>query len=183
MAIVVNDPSQTVSVCDQQSGKDVTGKSSAEGDFLIFRIETNLNVIPAERNSGTTGFITLKVRSADGTVYTSLYQSQTVSQSLLNQAPNSMPFYWNSIPLQLGSTQGWATGILDTQGERIYKFGGYTFWTECNLNGMKDNYKDFSGNNYTGKDRLGNPNYYPCIRQREYWHWQRLQLSAEIHLK
>ncbi len=52
VALVVNDPSQTVSIYDQQSGKDVTGKSVPAGDFLIFRMETNLNVIPAERNSG-----------------------------------------------------------------------------------------------------------------------------------
>jgi trimeric autotransporter adhesin len=151
VGLVVNDPSQTVSIYDQQSGKDVTGKSVPGGDYLIFRMETNLNVIPTERGSGTTGFMTIKVKSSDGTVYTGLQQSETITQTLLNQYPNSMPYYWNSIPLSLGSKQGWATGILGTQGERIYKAGGYTFWTECNLNGMKDNYKDASGNDYTGK--------------------------------
>ena len=151
VGLVVNDPSQTVSIYDQQSGKDVTGKSVPAGDYLIFRMETNLNVIPTERGSGTTGFMTIKVKSSDGTVYTGLQQSETITQTLLNQYPNSMPYYWNSIPLSLGSKQGWATGILGTQGERIYKAGGYTFWTECNLNAMKDNYKDASGNDYTGK--------------------------------
>ena len=62
-----------------------------------------------------------------------------------------MPYYWNNIPLVLGSQKGWATGFLGTQGERVYPSGGYTFWTESNLNGMKDNYKDASGNDYTGK--------------------------------
>jgi len=75
VAVVANDPSQTVSIYDQQSGKDVTGKSVPAGDFLIFRMETNLNVIPTERNSGTTGFMTIKVKTSDGTVYTSLFQS------------------------------------------------------------------------------------------------------------
>ncbi len=151
VTIVVNDPSQTVAVCDQQSGKDVTGKSIPAGDFLIFRMETNLNVIPRERNPDAAGFMTLKVKSSDGTVYTALQQSATVSQMLTNQAPNSMPYYWNNIPLALGSSEGWATGFLGTQGERVYKNGGYTFWTESNLNGMKENYKDASGNDYTGK--------------------------------
>jgi PGF-CTERM protein len=153
VAIVANDPSQTVSIYDQQSGKDVTGKSIPAGDFLIFRMETNLNVIPTERNSGTTGFMTIKVKTSDGTVYTSLVESTSpaVTQSLLNQAPNAMPYYWNNIPLVIGSQKGWATGALGTEGNRIYKAGGYTFWTECNLNGMKDNYKDASGNDYTGK--------------------------------
>ncbi len=151
VALVVNEPSQTVSVYDQQSGKDVTGKSVPAGDFLIFRMETNLNVIPTERSSGTEGFMTIKVKTSDGTVYTSLYESKTVIQPLTGQAPNAMPYYWNNIPLVLGSQKGWATGFLGSEGERIYKAGGYTFWTECNLNGMKDNYKDASGNDYTGK--------------------------------
>jgi PGF-CTERM protein len=150
VAIVVNDPSMTASVYDQQSGKDVTGKSVPAGDFLIFRIETNLNVIPTERSSGTEGFMTIKVKTSDGTVYTQLYQSASVIQPLTGQAPNAMPYYWNSIPLN-GGNLGWATGYLGSQGERIYKAGGYTFWVESNLNGMKDNYKDASGNDYTGK--------------------------------
>jgi PGF-CTERM protein len=153
VALVVNDPSQTVSIYDQQSGKDVTGKSIPGGDYLIFRIETNLNVIATERPGFAPADFKyiIKVKSSDGTVYTSLYQSATVSQNLKDQVPNAMPYYWNSIPLSLGSKEGWATGFLGTQGERIYKAGGYTFWTECNLNGMKDNYKDASSNDYTGK--------------------------------
>ena len=58
---------------------------------------------------------------------------------------------WNSIPLVIGSEKGWATGFIGSEGNRVYKSGGYTFWTDCNLNGMKDNYKDASGNDYTGK--------------------------------
>lgn len=150
VALVVNEPSQTISVYDQQSGKDVTGKSIPAGDFLVFRIETNLNVIPSERNSGTEGFMTIKVKTSDGTVYTSLYQNASIIQPLTGQAPNSMPYYWNNIPFP-GGEKGWATGFLGSQGERIYKAGGYTFWSESNLNGMKDNYKDASGNDYTGK--------------------------------
>lgn len=150
VGIVVNDPITTISVYDQQSGKDVTGKSIPAGDFLVFRIETNMNIIPSERQT-TAGFMTIKVKTSDGTVYTSLFQSATVQQSLLNQAPNAMPYMWNSIPLVIGSEKGWATGIMGSEGNRVYKSGGYTFWTDCNLNGMKDNYKDASGNDYTGK--------------------------------
>ena len=72
-------------------------------------------------------------------------------QPLTGQAPNAMPYYWNSIPLVIGSEKGWATGFMGSEGNRVYKSGGYTFWTDCNLNGMKDNYKDASGNDYTGK--------------------------------
>ena len=151
VGIVVNDPSQNVKVYDQQTGKDVTGKSILTGDFLNFRIETNLAVIPAERNSGTTGFMNIKVRAPDGTVYSYLHQDTAINQSLLNQSPNAMPYYWNNIPLVLNSHQGWATGFLGPNNARTYPDGSYTFWTECNLNGMMDNYKDASGNDYIGK--------------------------------
>jgi len=150
VGIVANDPISTISVYDQQSGKDVTGKSIPAGDFLVFRIETNMNIIPSERQT-TAGFMTIKVKTSDGTVYTSLAQSATVVQPLTGQSPNAMPYMWNSIPLVIGSQKGWATGFMGSEGNRVYKSGGYTFWTDCNLNGMKDNYKDASGNDYTGK--------------------------------
>jgi len=151
VGIVVNDPSQNIMVYDQKTLKDVTGKSVPGGDFLVFRMETNLNVIPGERNSGNTGFMTIKVKTSDGTVYTELIQNETIKQPLTGQAPNTMPYYWNKIPLVINSEEGWATGYVGTEGQRAYKAGGYTFWSECNLNGMKDNYKDASGNDYTGK--------------------------------
>ncbi len=150
VGIVVNDPSQNVMVYDQKTLKDVTGKSVPGGDFLVFRLETNLNVVPGERFSNSTGFMTIKVKTSDGTVYTELIQSASVKQPLTGQAPNAMPYYWNSIQLD-GQDIGWATGYVDTEGQRAYKAGGYTFWTESNLNGMKDTYKDASGNDYTGK--------------------------------
>ena len=160
VGLVANDPSMTIAVWDQQAGKDVTGKSIPAGDFLTFRVETNMNVIPAERQS-TAGFITIKVKTSDGTVYTSLYENYTyvngkptgvITNGLVDLSVNAMPWYW----VPLGTTDaskrtGWATGFLGTEGERVYKAGGYTFWAESNLNGMKDNYKDASGNDYTGK--------------------------------
>jgi len=149
VGIVVNDPSQTISVYDQQSGKDVSGKSVPAGDFLTFRVETNMNVVPSERQT-TAGFITIKVKTSDGTVYTSLYQDPANPKvNLVTVSPNAMPWYW--VPLSMGSKTGWATGAMGTEGNRLYKAGGYTFWTESSLNGMKDTYKDASSNDYTGK--------------------------------
>ena len=58
-----------------------------------------------------------------------------------------MPYFWVS---NTTGPYGWATGVVDAQGSRIYRAGVYTFWTECNLNAMEDNYKDASGNDYTG---------------------------------
>jgi hypothetical protein len=89
--------------------------------------------------------MTIKVRAPDGTIYTSLWQDSTTMQSLLYQAPDTFPFYWNHIPVWSGSQSGWATGFQYTSGRSVYPPGVYTFWTESNLNGMKDNY------DYTGK--------------------------------
>ena len=150
VAVVANDPSQVVNAWDQQAGKIVTGKSVPSGDFINFRLETNLNTIPAQREVNVTpvGFIDIKVKTSDGTVYTALQQSFTTSIPLTGQNVNAMPYFW--VPNTTGP-YGWATGVVDGQGSRVYKAGVYTFWTECNLNGMKDNYKDPSGNDYTGK--------------------------------
>ena len=127
------------------AGKIVTGKSVPAGDYINFRLETNLNTIPTQRNS-TVGFIDIKVKNSDGTIYTTL--TQPPAFPLTDLTVNAMPYFW--VPNTTGP-YGWATGIVDSQGTRIYKIGVYTFWTECNLNGMKDNYKDASGYDYTGK--------------------------------
>jgi hypothetical protein len=150
--ILVLEPMQDVKVINQKTSLDVTGKSVPTGTFLVFHFETNLYLVHSQRNSGTEGFMTIKVRAPDGTIYTSLWQDATTQQSLLNQVPE-FPFYWNNIspgtdPYQLS---GWATGFQDYQGVSTYPQGVYTVWTESDLNGMKENYKDPAGNDYTGK--------------------------------
>jgi trimeric autotransporter adhesin len=153
VVIVANDPSQTVNAWDQQAGKIVTGQSVASGDYVNFRIESNLNIIPGEREANIsaanqTGFMDLKVKTADGTVYTALAQDLNTNVPTTSMALNAIPYYWVN---QTSGSYGWSTGIVDLQGNRLYKAGVYSFWTECNLNGMEDNYKDSSGNDFTGK--------------------------------
>jgi trimeric autotransporter adhesin len=147
VAFVVNDPSLVVNVWDQQMQKMVTGKSAPAGDFLNFRLETNLATVPSQR-SDSTGFVTIRVKKSDGTVYTELLQNLTTVIPLGGQSVNAMPYFWVK---QASGPYGWSTGILDSQGNRIYKSGVYTFWIESNLNGMKTNYRDPSGNDFTGK--------------------------------
>ncbi len=79
VAIVANDPAQVVNAWDQQAGKIVTGQSIPQVDYINFRIESNLDVIPGEREANVspanqTGFMDIKVKTADGTVYTALSQ-------------------------------------------------------------------------------------------------------------
>ena len=60
-----------------------------------------------------------------------------------------MPWYW--VPLEIDSEEGWSTGFRGPGHNLAYPSGLYTFWTESSLNGMKDNYKDVSGNDFTGR--------------------------------
>ena len=143
----MNDPALVVNAWDEQSQMVVTGKSAPAGDYLNFRIESNLYTIPTQRNT-TAGFVNIRVKTSDGTLYTVLLQNLTISLPLAGQSVDAIPFYWIN---KTSGSNGWATGILDSQGNRVYKSGVYTFWVESNLNGMKDNYKDPSGNDYTGK--------------------------------
>jgi trimeric autotransporter adhesin len=148
IGFIVNNPTLTVSVYDQESLNDVTNNSVSTGDVLTFRIETNMNVIPAQR-PGEEGFLTIRVRSPDGVMYTSLYQDETTLVSLTELSVNTMPWYW--VPLEEGSEEGWSTGLKSPGQSRVYPLGDYSFWTESDLNGMKENYKDPSGNDFTGR--------------------------------
>lgn len=152
VAFVVNDPAISIKILDQNTGKDVTGKSVPAGSFINFRVESNLYVISrrsdARLNDRPKGFVTIKVKSADGTIYSHLNEDSVNAISLTGQFLNALPFYL--VPVNVPK-KGWATEALDTKGNRIYKAGSYTVWIECNVNKMRDNYKDSSGSSYTGK--------------------------------
>jgi len=148
VAFVVNDPSIDVKVWDQNSNKDVTGQSVPTNDYLNFRVETNLYTIAQQRQDSSTGYVTIKVKTADGAVYADLYQSEGETLPLTNLLVDAQPYYW--VPAG-EPTQGWWTGYTDSAGNKLYKAGTYTVTAESNINSMKDNYKDASGNDYTGK--------------------------------
>jgi PGF-CTERM protein len=151
VAIVVNDPSMDIKVWDNNAGKDVTGKSVVSGDFLNFRVETNTYSVATQRfgvNETPVGFITIKVKTADGATYTALWQSTTVSNSLVNRFVDSSLWYWVNPPT---ATTGWNTAVVDPSGAKVYKAGTYTVSAELNLNLIKDNYKAPDGSDYTGK--------------------------------
>ena len=152
VAVVVNAPSIVVNAWDQQSQHIVTGQSVPSGDYVNFRIESNVYVIPREREANVsadnqTGFMDLRVRTSDGTVYIALSQDQNTAIPITSLSVNALPFFWVS---NTSGPFGWNTGVVDFQGNRVYRAGVYSFWAECNLNGMEDNYKDASGNDFTG---------------------------------
>ncbi len=150
VAFTAVDPSITIKVWDNNANKDVTGKSITQGDYLNFRVETNTYSVASRPtfNPATDGFVKIKVKTADGSVYTALYQNQTVTIPLTGQTVDQSLWYW--VAVQTGS--GWNTAVIDSAGARLYKDGTYTVWAELDpLNSIKDNYKAPDGTDYTGK--------------------------------
>ena len=87
----------------------------------------------------TSGYMDIVVKSSTGTVYSSLYNAANHTPvTLKNQLVTSSPYYWNG-----GSSMGsvWETAAKDTNSQRVYQTGIYSVYVDCNLNGMKDNYK------------------------------------------
>ena len=104
--------------------------------------------VPADESTAgidyTKGYMDIIVKSESGATYSSLQTLSGTPASLQKQFVNTNPYYWNNH----GSV--WATAAL-SGAQRMYQSGVYQVWVECNLNGMKDNYKDGGGAYYTGK--------------------------------
>ena len=139
LAINVKDPSLNVRVWDVQSNKDVTGKTVTEGRLLSFRVDSNLDSVYAQR--GTAAAVTIKVRDPAGNVYNALIDDTGAQNSLVVPVTSSS---------MLVAGTGTSGAMWDTANAN-YPTGEYKVWAESNLNGMKDNYKDPSGADYTGK--------------------------------
>lgn len=149
VAFTAVDPSLVIKVWDNNANKDVTGKQVVAGDYLNFRVETNTYSVATRPgyNAATDGFVTIKVKTADGSTYVALNQNQTVSIPLTKQTVSTSLWYW--VAVQVGS--GWNTAVTDSAGARLYKAGTYTVSAELALNSIKDNYKAPDGTDYTGK--------------------------------
>jgi PGF-CTERM protein len=157
VAFTAVDPSIVIKAWDNNANKDVTGKQVISGDFLNFRVETNTYSVTTRTgyNPSTDGFVNIKVKTADGSTYTALYQLYNISIGLTAQNVNQSLWYWVSTaanpPGALTPYNGWNTAVTDSSGSRLYKAGTYTVSAELNLNSIKDNYKAPDGSDYTGK--------------------------------
>jgi len=96
----------------------------------------------------------IKVKSADGGVYTNLVGNNGKEISLTQLGVNQQLWYWVSPDnkhTEPAPNDGWYTAAEDKYGNRMYKAGTYTVWSECNANSMKDQYTAPDGSDYTGK--------------------------------
>ena len=85
--------------------------------------------------------VTVKVQDTAGNVYAALIDDLGNQNSLVVPVTSSS---------MLVAGKG-ANGSMWDTANANYRAGDYKVWAESNLNGMKDNYKDPSGADYTGK--------------------------------
>ena len=150
-AFTVNDPTLNLRVEDATVGVDVTDKWVPTDDDLRFRIETNL-VQMVQRGVSSVP-VTIKVRSPDGGIYSSLLNKDGASTSI--------------DPYQISSTPQYTGSIWSTKNRAVYPTGTYSIWVECNVNSMNDNYGQ-SGKTISSTVSLLNQDQNPLIGNKAY---------------
>ncbi len=140
VAINVRDPSLAVRTWAVENSQDVSGRTVTRGRLLGFRVDSNLDAVYTQRGAGAP--VTVKVQGPDGAVYAALIDDLGTQNAIANVPVTSSSF--------LVPGRGTNGTVWDTANP-TYGAGDYRVWAESNLNGMKDNYKDPSGADYTGK--------------------------------
>ena len=93
VAFIVADPTLDLKIWDQQNQVDISGQTIQPGDYINFRIDTNLNVIPKERNTND-AFLAISVRNPGGEL---LFTTETGHQ--YNISTNAVLGKYNTILL------------------------------------------------------------------------------------
>jgi hypothetical protein len=150
-AINIVDPYIEIAIICQNTMNVASFGIIPQGDFLNFWVSTNLWTVTNRPgyNASVNGPFTFRVRSPEGAIYTALYQNASSTIPLTGISISSADATW--VPLPPPVENGWNTGVTDSSGTKIYKTGLYEATLECNLNGIKDNYRDRDGADFVGK--------------------------------
>ena len=127
------DPAIDINIRDVPNDTYVSGATINRGTELKFRITSNLYTITDRGIPGAP--ITVRVWKPDSSELSALVNKSGSTNSLTDIPVSTVPY--NTLPL-------WDTG------QSAYEPGTYTVRAECNVNGMKDNYKNM-GADYVGK--------------------------------
>jgi trimeric autotransporter adhesin len=154
-----------VGVENQWAGKNFT--VGATGTPAVDNLEDNLVWVatagPAYTANEwapylkTDGFITLKVKDANGATYSKLQVGTLAANSAVSLTKlfvNIQPYFFGSADPAVSGPGYWVTDASDFNNQYLYPVGTYTAWAESTLNKMKDNYKN-AGADYTGKTVSG----------------------------
>ena len=155
--VVVKDPQLSVDVWDysqnaKQGGLAVSGKSVVQGDFLGFKVGTNMDTAisqPNQRKGGVTGWADIKIKTEQGNIFNRLISPSGAAIGLTGQSIDTPSWLWaGNAAYGLGGN--WSTSATDSNGQFAYPSGTYTVTVESKMNGMLDNYLN-GGAAYTGK--------------------------------
>ena len=163
--INVKDPQLSVDIWDYSQsqaagGISVSGKSVVQGDFLGFKVGTNMdtaintplrlaNRTPGSSGANTREWADIKVKTEQGNTFTKLIQINGTPININGQVIDAPSWLWGgNVANGLGGN--WSTSANDATGQIAYPAGTYTVTVESKLNGMFDNYQN-GGAAYTGK--------------------------------
>ena len=150
---IVADPSIDLGIWDFTTDTDKSGLMVNRGDYLGFRVVTNMaSALNATYrspvyNSTLDGYIDIKVTNETGTVFTALCNSSGQENSLLQQNVSTPSWTWGNVA---SAPFNWSTATVNSDGHDIYLPGTYTVIAESLLNNMKVNYLS-GGAAYVGK--------------------------------
>ncbi len=150
---IVADPALDLGIWDFSTGSDKSGLTVNRGDYLGFRVVTNMaSVLNATYrspvyNSTLDGYIDIRVTNETGTVYTALFNSSGQANTLLQQNISTSSWIWGKVS---SAPFNWSTAATNSDGQYLYLPGTYTVVAESLLNNMMANYLS-SGTAYVGK--------------------------------
>lgn len=137
VAFTVADPTLDLKIWDQQNQTDVSGQTIQPGDYINFRIDSNLDVIPKQRNI-TDGFLAISVRNSAGNYYSQMKQDSNTTLYLIPLSVNATPFWWVQ---QTSGPYGWNTGAKLQSGDHFYSDGSYSISVDLTpLNSIRKTY-------------------------------------------
>jgi len=142
LAFIVQNPTGDVAILDLNYStsldyQDVTDKSVVFGDFLDFKVKSDLYLIKQERGTGNFEF-KIEVTNPGGVKYINLW-TNTTQNDLQFLSLTSNPWYWStdSSTKPTNHDNGWNTGKLDEYSYPVYAPGVYTVRLVCTQNGLK----------------------------------------------
>lgn len=147
---IVRDPSIDLAVWNQNSSEILSlYEDIIAGDYVNFGIKTNLNHIIEQRGkdlpieecgiidiSGYQNTTNVQYDSLKGPLFSEPDKDISLKNLAVNPEDN-IRWWW---PLNDQVTSGWNTGILDSNKNRLYPNGEYTFTAEVTLNNISQNY-------------------------------------------
>jgi hypothetical protein len=154
-AFNVKEPSLILQIWDSTTGEEITDKSIPVGNYVNFLVETNMQSIATRAGYKVEDApFTISVFSVTGGDIKELAGNNGNIRGLKGQTVNKETWFWvgeGDNHSKLALNDGWNTAATDINGQPLYAPGFYAVWIDCNVNGIKDNFRAPDGSEYSGK--------------------------------